>query len=211
MAGDCDEGSESSGKFEQGLKTVDGECLPIQGRDKCTLVEHGRKQSEISGLQYEEKSDVIEDEKTVETCEIDQAEVGPERSPHECSASIIGTKEVTRRPGTGLLNVSYLSDSSQESDFSKSKPNVQEMFKEKPKKSGKTGMLGKSRAKRSRLDANVFERELETAPTFRPMEQEFRDPMKYVRKIAPFILKYGMCILVPPAGWQVSNFVAYMT
>ena len=61
----------------------------------------------------------------------------------------------------------------------------------------------KSRSKGKKPDANAFENELEHAPTFRPMEQEFRDPMKYIRKITPFVLKYGMCILVPPAGWQV--------
>lgn len=43
---------------------------------------------------------------------------------------------------------------------------------------------------------------LQEAPTFRPTEEEFRDPMEYIRKIAPEGRKYGMCKIVPPDGWK---------
>ncbi|KAL8950042.1 MAG: hypothetical protein Q9222_003902 [Ikaeria aurantiellina] len=42
---------------------------------------------------------------------------------------------------------------------------------------------------------------LQDAPTFRPSEDEFRDPMEYVRKIAPEGRKYGICKIIPPQGW----------
>ena len=43
---------------------------------------------------------------------------------------------------------------------------------------------------------------LQDAPTFRPTEEEFRDPMEYMRKIAPEGRKYGICKIIPPEGWN---------
>ncbi|CAG8316293.1 unnamed protein product [Penicillium salamii] len=40
------------------------------------------------------------------------------------------------------------------------------------------------------------------APTFRPTEEEFKDPVAYIQKIAPEGRKYGICRVVPPEGWQ---------
>jgi histone demethylase JARID1 len=40
-------------------------------------------------------------------------------------------------------------------------------------------------------------------PTFRPTEEEFRDPMEYMRKIAPEGRKYGIAKIIPPEGWQM--------
>ncbi|KAL4886271.1 PLU-1-like protein-domain-containing protein [Aspergillus karnatakaensis] len=43
---------------------------------------------------------------------------------------------------------------------------------------------------------------LQEAPTFRPTEDEFRDPEAYIRKIAPEGSKYGICRIIPPENWQ---------
>lgn len=43
---------------------------------------------------------------------------------------------------------------------------------------------------------------LQEAPTFRPTEDEFKDPVEYIRKIAPEGKKYGICRVVPPENWQ---------
>lgn len=43
---------------------------------------------------------------------------------------------------------------------------------------------------------------LQDAPTFRPTEDEFKDPIEYIRKIAPEGKKYGICRIVPPENWQ---------
>ena len=40
------------------------------------------------------------------------------------------------------------------------------------------------------------------APTFYPTDEEFRDPMEYMRKIAPEGSKYGIVKIVPPQGWN---------
>ncbi|WEW56116.1 hypothetical protein PRK78_001551 [Emydomyces testavorans] len=43
---------------------------------------------------------------------------------------------------------------------------------------------------------------LPEAPTFRPTEEEFKDPMEYIRKITPEGKKYGVCKIIPPDSWN---------
>lgn len=40
------------------------------------------------------------------------------------------------------------------------------------------------------------------APTYRPTEAEFRDPMEYIRSIAPNASKFGLCKIIPPESWN---------
>ncbi|KAI8055345.1 JmjC domain, hydroxylase-domain-containing protein [Syncephalis plumigaleata] len=43
---------------------------------------------------------------------------------------------------------------------------------------------------------------LPEAPTYRPTEEEFRDPMQYIARIRPEAERYGICKIVPPDNWQ---------
>lgn len=40
------------------------------------------------------------------------------------------------------------------------------------------------------------------APTFHPTLAEFEDPIAYIDKIRPEAEKFGICRIVPPAGWR---------
>ena len=56
---------------------------------------------------------------------------------------------------------------------------------------------------------------LQEAPTFKPSEEEFKNPMEYIKKIAPEGSKYGIVKIIPPDGWnpdfaidtEVSSFL----
>lgn len=50
------------------------------------------------------------------------------------------------------------------------------------------------------------EARLVEAPTFRPSEKDFQDPLEYIDKIRPIAEKFGICKVVPPSNFKVCFF-----
>ena len=40
------------------------------------------------------------------------------------------------------------------------------------------------------------------APVFKPSPEEFKHPLRYIASIRPIAEAYGICKVIPPAGWK---------
>ena len=47
------------------------------------------------------------------------------------------------------------------------------------------------------------------SPVFHPSEEEFRDPVAYIKRIRCDAEKFGVCVIVPPVSWKVCYSLPY--
>ncbi|KAM4066559.1 PLU-1-like protein [Hirsutella rhossiliensis] len=61
---------------------------------------------------------------------------------------------------------------------------------------------GQPTAVREPLKKKTRPHGISEAPTFCPSDDEWRDPLEYIKKIAPEASQYGMCKIIPPDSWN---------
>ena len=54
----------------------------------------------------------------------------------------------------------------------------------------------------SKMMSEEGDQELLVAPTFRPTDAEFANPMRYILSIREHAEQFGICCIVPPASWR---------
>jgi len=79
----------------------------------------------------------------------------------------------------------------------------------KPEKFSELGELSKREQElfqqavaNSRWEKSLARFPIDPAPTYRPSEEEFLDPLKYIESIRPEAEKFGICKIVPPKSWR---------
>lgn len=50
--------------------------------------------------------------------------------------------------------------------------------------------------------SRVHNGDIPEAPTFRPSEEEWKDPLSYIRKISDVGKQYGIVKIIPPDSWD---------
>ncbi|XP_071092494.1 protein Jumonji-like isoform X2 [Haliotis cracherodii] len=73
----------------------------------------------------------------------------------------------------------------------------------KPTGSKKLGSPEKQSRSDSALKADLSS--LMEVPTFRPSEEEFRDPIQYIESIREQAEPFGMCQIIPPSSWKCES------
>lgn len=72
------------------------------------------------------------------------------------------------------------------------------------KKFPKEGETSKNEEEKESVDPKVGKTKKVESPILRPTDEEFKDPIKYLKSVQSTLKKFGICIIDPPESWKVS-------
>ena len=126
-----------------------------------------------------------------------------------CVASVVQTETLRKSPSSGLATVNSAKGTSGNGIVNGSNvshalaPNIPLSFRRSQRLDLSTvERKGQKQSSHLSNKRTTSLHGLTEAPIFRPSEDEFRDPIEYIKSIAPQGRTYGIVKIIPPDNWN---------